>query len=292
VAGKKYPAGSYVVKTAQAFRPHVMDMFEPQDHPNDFKYPGGPPNAPYDTTGWTLAYQMGVQFDRVRDGFDGPFTKIEGLLAPPPAAVTGTANPAGYLISHRINNSFRVVNRLLKAGGEVYWLKKSPVELGTGAIWVPASQAARGVLERGARELGVPVQAVAKAPAGDALKLKRVRIGLYDNYGGSMTSGWTRWVLEQYEFPFEVVYPQTLDNKDLNGAFDVLLFTSGTISASAGRSSSRGQWPTMFPRNTAGGRGGSARTKPFRGCASSWRPADRWWRSEARPPWRSCSDCR
>ena len=70
--GKTYPAGSFVVKTAQAFRPHVMDMFEPQDHPNDFLYPGGPPVPPYDSAGWTLAFQMGVQFDRVLDGFDGP----------------------------------------------------------------------------------------------------------------------------------------------------------------------------------------------------------------------------
>ena len=51
VAGKQYPAGSYVVKTAQAFRPHVIDMFEPQDHPNDFPYPGGPPTPPYDIAG-------------------------------------------------------------------------------------------------------------------------------------------------------------------------------------------------------------------------------------------------
>ncbi|MCK7483842.1 MAG: hypothetical protein M0C28_47750 [Candidatus Moduliflexus flocculans] len=35
-------------------------MFEPQDHPNDFPYPGGPPDPPYDSAGWTLAYQMGV----------------------------------------------------------------------------------------------------------------------------------------------------------------------------------------------------------------------------------------
>ncbi len=80
-AGKSYPAGSYVVKTAQAFRPHVMDMFEPQDHPNDFAYPGGPPNRPYDITGWTLAMQMGVKFDQVFDGFDGPFEKISGDAA-------------------------------------------------------------------------------------------------------------------------------------------------------------------------------------------------------------------
>jgi hypothetical protein len=39
VNGKNYGAGSYVVKTNQAFRAHVLDMFDPQDHPNDFLYP-------------------------------------------------------------------------------------------------------------------------------------------------------------------------------------------------------------------------------------------------------------
>src|ERR1017187_4428586 len=80
VADKNYQAGSLVVKTAQAFRPHILDMFEPQDHPNDFRYPGGPPNPPYDIAGWTLAYQMGVKFDRIPDAFDGPFQKVGGLL--------------------------------------------------------------------------------------------------------------------------------------------------------------------------------------------------------------------
>ena len=40
VAGTSYPAGSYVVKGDQAFRPHVLDMFEKQQHPNDFAFPG------------------------------------------------------------------------------------------------------------------------------------------------------------------------------------------------------------------------------------------------------------
>ncbi len=30
VGGKTYPKGSFVVKTDQAFRPHVLDLFEPQ----------------------------------------------------------------------------------------------------------------------------------------------------------------------------------------------------------------------------------------------------------------------
>jgi hypothetical protein len=59
VNGKTYPAGSYVVKAAQAGRAHVLDMFEPQDHPNDMDE-RGIPRRPYDNAGWTLAYQMGV----------------------------------------------------------------------------------------------------------------------------------------------------------------------------------------------------------------------------------------
>ena len=84
VAGKNYPAGSFVVKTAQAFRPHVMDMFEPQDHPDDFPYPGGPPTRPTTTPAGRSRFQMGVQFDRILDGFDGPFERCTGLQTPAP----------------------------------------------------------------------------------------------------------------------------------------------------------------------------------------------------------------
>ncbi len=233
VNGKTYPAGSYIVKTAQAFRPHVLDMFEPQHYPNDFEYPGGPPIPPYDSAGWTLALQMGVQFDRILDGFDGPFRKVDGLLAAPMASVSGPARPAGYLISHQLNNSFIVVNRLLKANCDVYWLQEPETvagrDLGTGAIWVTASPAALSIIEKGAKELGVGADGMARPPQGRALKLKPVRIGLYDQYGGLITSGWDRWLFEQYEFPFDVVYPQKLDAGDLKSKYDVLVFTGGAF---------------------------------------------------------------
>lgn len=247
-AGKSYPAGSYVVKTAQAFRPMVRDMFEPQDHPRDDLYPGGPPIPPYDIAGWTLAMQMGVQYDRILDGFDGPFVKLKGLQKPVPRELTGPSSPAGYLISHQSNYSFTLVNRLLKSDAEVYWLKGAAQaggrDLGTGAIWVPASPAVLPVLRQGAHDLGVPVYAVAKAPSGEALHIPRVRIGLYDQYGGLMPSGWTRWIFEQYEFPFEVVYPQTLDAGDLRSRFDVLVFPDGGM------------------RGGRGGRGGGGQVNP------------------------------
>ena len=66
-------------------------------------------------------------------------------------------------------------------------------------------------------------------------KLKPVRIALWDQYGGSMTSGWTRWILEQFEFPFEVVYPPALDRGDLTDRFDVLVLPDGAVPQADGR---------------------------------------------------------
>ena len=188
VEGKTYPSGSYVVKTAQAFRPFVMDMFEPQIHPNNFLQPGQPPFPVYDVTGWTLAMQMGIQYDRVLDGFDGRFQKITNLVEPPPGSIVGPSDPVGYLISHTMNNAFKLINRLLKSDADVYWLKNAVEangeDLGPGAIWVPSSPSSLPVLQKGVEELGISLYAVSKGPVGEAYKLKPIRIGLCDKYGG------------------------------------------------------------------------------------------------------------
>src|SRR6476469_243250 len=84
VAGKAYPAGSYVVQAAQPFRAHLMDMFEPQDHPDDIPYPGGAPRPPYDVTGYNIAYSMGIKYDRILEAFDGPFEKIPDVVSVTP----------------------------------------------------------------------------------------------------------------------------------------------------------------------------------------------------------------
>jgi hypothetical protein len=233
VAGKSYPKGSYIVMAAQAFRPHIMTMFEPQDHPNDIPYPGGAPRPPYDAAGWTLAYQMGVSFDRILDGFNGPFEEIPGVLKPPPGAFEARADAAGYLLDHRVNDSFVAVNRLLKAGEEVFWLTADSLAEGktvpAGTIYVPAAPSVKPLLQRAAAEIGLKIESVKNTPAVAALKLKPLRIGLWDNYGGSMASGWVRWLLEQFEFPYELVFAPALDEGDLNARFDVLIFVGGSI---------------------------------------------------------------
>lgn len=231
--GQTYPAGSYVVRADQAFRPFVLDMFEPQDHPNDFAYPGGPPIAPYDNAGWTLAYQMDVDFDRIVDGFDGPFEAIEGLAMPEAGTIAGTGD-RGYLLSHEINDAFTVINRLQAAGRKVYWLQNEVMAAGqtwpAGTFYLEGGGRTRTVVETAARELGVDFTRVESTPQSPALELREIRIGLWDEYGGSMPSGWTRFVLERFEFPFEVVYPSEMDQGELHRRFDVLLFPDGAIS--------------------------------------------------------------
>ena len=103
--------------------------------------------------------------------------------------------------------------------------------LAPGALWIPADDKARPIVEAAVRDLGLNAHAAARAPGGDKIALKPVRVGLIDRYGGSMASGWTRWMLEQFEYPFEVVYPQRLDAGDLAKDFDVLVFASDMIPA-------------------------------------------------------------
>ncbi len=244
VGEKSYPAGSYVVKTAQAFRPHVLDMFEPQDHPNDFRYPGAPPTPPYDNAGWTLAFQMGVRFDRILEGFDGPFEPITLWNAKPiPGTVANADGAAGFLFSHRVNDAFTAINRLQASGHEVYWLTEPVVEAraagastiyGThpaGTFYVKARRGTGARLESIAADLGLSFFGVAADPECEALRLRTPRVALWDRYGGSMPSGWIRWILERWEYPnVDLLFPPDLDEGDLRDRYDVIILPDGAVS--------------------------------------------------------------
>lgn len=234
--GVTYPAGSYVIRTAQAFRAHVLDMFEPQDHPNDFAYPGGPPKPPYDNAGWTLAYTMGVQFDRLLEPVDAP---TERLVAPPvPAPGAVAASRTGWTLARATNDDFLAINLLLKAGVAVQ------ADPATRTWYVPPS--AEAAVREVARTTGVTFQE-ADPPTRPLLAQRPVRIGLWDTYGGSMPSGWLRYILENFGFAYEVVYPQQLDAGDLRARFDVLLFPGGAIPGEGDERPSRQPKPEEIP---------------------------------------------
>lgn len=213
-----FPAGSFVVRCDQPFRPHVLDMFEPQDHPNDFQYPGGPPIRPYDNAGYTLAYQMGVVFRRVLDPLDLPLEPVTGLPYAKPSVQGGARALVGRAEQ---NDSFAMANRAYSLG--------LSVKRDADGSWIAEGN------EQQVKELAAAVTSgafdVRSTPFEGGTPVQQPRIGLWDRYGGSMESGWLRYTLEQFAFDFAVVYAPDLDAGDLRSRFDVLVLPSGAIPA-------------------------------------------------------------
>ena len=224
VDGTAYQSGSYIVYASQAFRPYVIDLFEPQSYPDRRRTPDGPPDPPYDLAGWTLPMQMGVSVDRVVEPFDVDTTPLSAEAEIAPGGVT--SGSFGYLISHRLNASTIAVNRLLAAGDRVHWIE-AEFELDgstfpSGTILVENGDGTRARLDTAASELGIDVHGIEASPPGVKHRLEPVHVGLYKSWVANMDEGWTRWLLENYEFQLTNLTNQDLQTGDLSG-FDVIV---------------------------------------------------------------------
>lgn len=87
--GTEYPAGTYVVLTAQPYGSFAKALLERQHYPNLREYPGGPPKRPYDVTAHTLPLLMGVTVAAVSDSPSVALTPPIAPLAPPSLEVAG-----------------------------------------------------------------------------------------------------------------------------------------------------------------------------------------------------------
>ena len=234
--GRQYPAGSFVIRGAQPFEPYVKDLLTRQVYPDMRLFPGGPPKRPYDITGWTLSYQMGVGAERIAETFVVPTEKID-VAQVPSGSVAASAQT--YAIDPRANDAFVGVNRLLKAGDAVY-RSRTPVRV-SGTDWPAGTflvKPAAGTtvrLNQIARSLGLQIRGVDATPSNtlkvdlsDVWRVKAPRIGLYHAWGGNMDEGWTRWLLEQFEFPYTSVFDRDVRAGNLRARFDVILLPDAT----------------------------------------------------------------
>ncbi len=212
--GIEYPAGSWVILMDQPFAGLVKDLFERQKYPDTRENPNAPPDPPYDVTGWTLPLQMGVDVAAVATPV-GPDWRAQlekmDSVEPPPGSVTGAGTV--YTLSRKANNTARAINRVLAAGGTVALSKDGAV----------ISNFDRGKLDALIQPLGLEAAASAKPPAGTE-PLRAARIGLYRPWQPSMDEGWTRWLLEQFEFPFKNIYNPDILAGHLKDRFDVIVF--------------------------------------------------------------------
>jgi hypothetical protein len=246
--GKRYPAGTHVVRMAQPFRNYAKDLLEPQRYPMRPVEPGQSPERPYDVTGWTLPLQMGVEAVRIDQPFEAALERVSPV--PPPKGELAAAEVAPhqpgiraarrptFLLPHAWNASARAVNRLLAeiAGGardfEVFWAAEDFTT--AGRSFPPGTILVRPV---GARNLIPKMRELAQAAGVEitmseyevtvaAWRLAPPRVALYQPWTGLMDEGWTRWLLEQYEFPFTTIHNEDIRSGGLRAKFDVVVFAS------------------------------------------------------------------
>jgi hypothetical protein len=212
--GKSYTAGSYVVLMSQPYRAFVKDLLERQNYPAQ-RGPGGAVERPYDVTGWTLPLQMGVEAHEIASRFEAKLERATRLPLPP-GRFRDAVNPVAWEISRNANNAAIAINRMLKAGVSVALQDD-------GGIVVRSRESLRPQMQEYSQSLGIDIKGRMALPP-QARRLKPPRTGLYQPWLANMDEGWTRWLLEQYEFPYTTVRNKDIQEGSLREKFDVILF--------------------------------------------------------------------
>ena len=260
--GRQYPAGSYLAFAGQAFRPHLMDLMEPQEHPHRELYPGGPPEPPYGgLAGWTLPMQMAVRVDRVEEPFQVAVEVVDRVPAPE-SRVVGVGG-YGYAISAQRNDARAAAWALLHEGERVHLatgaFQVAHREMVPGAFVVEAGTGTSERVRELAAELGLDVVALDSAPAVELEPLRPPRLAMYMPWTGNMDEGWTRYIFHQFG-----MRPDTVRNHDLHSGdlsrWDVIVFAD-----QAAMSIFNGHPPDRMPEAYVGGVGqeGAARLREW-----------------------------
>jgi hypothetical protein len=253
VEGIEHPAGTWVVPMDQPNANFARQLFAVQEYPDLREYPEGPPDQPYDVSGWTLPYQFDVRVVEARsplsaevrsaladisaeplewseDGdaalFDSPpdvgfdTHPVARAIVPPEGRMTGGGG--ALVLDPAQNNTYKALNRVWAQGGQVSFAPGRAAAdsgmAGTTGRWVVTglSGAARQALVG-----DFHLQATGGSTA--ATRVAQPRLGLYRPWQASMDEGWTRWALEMYGFEITSLYNADVRAGDLIDRYDVIV---------------------------------------------------------------------
>ncbi len=213
----------FLVPTAQPYGKFLSSVLSNQRYPKVRVAPNTPILRPYDVTAWTLPLLMGVEISKTtlapadRKGLrlitdkDWPEGGLEG-------------NGTVYAISHQQNNVSKLMNTVLKAGGSVSVAKEGFTANGMNypvgsVLFTPAAN-----LASLAAADHIKLQALSEMPKVAMAKLRNVRVALYKPWNASMDEGWTRWLLEQYDFDLKNIDNKAIVVGKLKDSFDAIIF--------------------------------------------------------------------
>src|SRR5262245_56558152 len=204
---------------SQVFSRYAKDMLETQTYPEVRRGPNAPPEPPYDVTAWSLGMLLGVDTVFVRSAL--PEIKMTRVTTRPSVGGEVTGSGSRFTFDYKGPDSAIAINRLLKDGARVSF---------DGTSRIAVSGASRAKVDQLAKELGLTVSASSEparpkngAPR-DQSTFHAPRIAMYQPWtGGNMDEGWTRWVLEQYEFNLTSIHNDVMRAGKLRQKFDAII---------------------------------------------------------------------
>jgi hypothetical protein len=264
VGGMSYGAGTYVISLAQPKMGLIRNLLGRTLYPDNEWTRGrdGSPLRPYDSATHTMAELMGVRIDPVDEAPLGDFEMLSAPVRVPGKIASGSS----FRLDGRLNASYRAVNLLLDAGASVRRVDTSSEGLRAGDFVVTSGSPA--ALSDAASRSGVDFASLDRAPAEGAHEVKRMRVGMYQRYrGGNMDEGWTRFVLEQFGFPYQSVKPEEFQKGGLEARYDVIVIPHDSKEMIMGEEEKRGpnQAADVYPPEYMAGIGeqGLAALKNF-----------------------------
>jgi hypothetical protein len=205
---KDYAAGTYVIPMTQVFARYAKDMVEKQTYPEVKRAPNAPAEPPYDVSAWSLGMQFGVKTAFAKTALPGDL-KMAKLDAAPKAEIEAVRHGTTAEFVYKGASSALVLHRLFKAG----------VPVSRNGNWIVAPADA---LEKAATGFELKMSNGAVKSSG-AVPARAPRVAIYQSYSPSMDEGWTRWVLDHYEFPFTPVHNSDIQAGKLRARFDAII---------------------------------------------------------------------
>jgi len=228
--GIKFGKGSFIMYCAQPYRPYLMDMMERQHYPDKSIYPGGPAEPPYDAAAWTFPLLMGVDYRGIEKSFKCREHKINDV--PRPVCVVKNIKKSYFVINPGVNDNFRLINRLINNKIDFFVYTGEKVEYLHGLGIMPGAVIIKSSYSRIKKSLNglcVRLSGVSKPPNNILNKcrnIKNIRIALYQPWTASMDEGWTRYVLDSFEYSYNIIHNQDIKFNNLNKMFDCIILPS------------------------------------------------------------------
>jgi len=244
MGNKIFRSGSFYIPLSQPYGSFVKVMMSRQVYPEIKHMRDGPIIEPYDSSGWTLPIQMGVQYEEVKFLPDMNDLEEAGVISY--RSEIPEADGAFYVLPAANNRSVIAVNRFFKKKVRVFRnLKKGDFEPGDYVI--NRSDLGNVSLNDMLKGTGTLTAIADKFESGSLAEIHPPRLAIYQSFLSSMDEGWTRWVLDEFEFKYTIIHNKDVKDKKFPGRFDTVIFPDMNRDTIV-KGTYRGYWGKYFEK--------------------------------------------